>query len=66
MDAKLEARSPPCLAPAASVCIEQQQLIAQHLGAPTPKSVATSPEDVVLARILVASPKPRRRCLRFA
>nr|XP_020168843.1 proline-rich protein 36-like [Aegilops tauschii subsp. strangulata] len=39
MDAKLEAPSPPCLAPAASVCIEQQQLIAQHLGAPTPNSI---------------------------
>ncbi|EMS68793.1 hypothetical protein TRIUR3_28219 [Triticum urartu] len=27
---------------------------------------ATSPENAVLARIPVASPKPRRYCLRFA
>nr|XP_040245491.1 occludin/ELL domain-containing protein 1-like [Aegilops tauschii subsp. strangulata] len=36
---------------------------------PPPPAVAgeqASLEDVVLARILVASPKPRRRCLRFA
>ena len=48
---------------AASLCSEQLQL---SPSAPLhPKSVATSLENVVLARILFVSPKPRRRCLRF-